>query len=104
MKVDIETIRVDQELTTEIDFNDYAIHKLRKKEGKRKDFKFKYTNVSYLTGLVLRCFPLRQKKLFYLRYKYKDKAHWLKVNEFIYGIYGTLEVSAELLSCLTFPY
>ena len=48
MKVDIETIKVDQELTTEIDFNDYAIHKLRKKEGKRKDFKFKDIKVSYI--------------------------------------------------------
>ena len=27
MKVDNKTIKVDQELTTEIDFNDYAIRK-----------------------------------------------------------------------------
>ena len=47
--------------------------------------------------MVLRYSPLTQKKLFYLRYKYKNKAHWLKVNEFIYGLYGTLEVSEELL-------
>jgi len=32
-----------------------------------------------------------------LRSKYKGKAHWLKVNEFIFGHYGTLEVSEELL-------
>ena len=60
MKVDIETIKVDQELTTEIDFNDYAIHKLRKKEGKRKDFKFRNIKVSYLKGLHLRYSPLTQ--------------------------------------------
>ena len=50
MKVDIETIKVDQELTTEIDFNDYAIHKLRRKEGKRKDFKFK--KIIFLFSLI----------------------------------------------------
>ena len=60
MKVDIETIRVDQELTTEIDFNDYAINKLRIKEGKRKDIKFKNIKVSYLKGLHLRYSPLTQ--------------------------------------------
>ena len=60
MKVDIETIKVDQELTTEIDFNDYAINKLRIKEGKRKDIKFKNIKVSYLKGLHLRYSPLTQ--------------------------------------------
>ena len=65
MKVDIETIKVDQEMTTEIDFTDYAIHKLRKKEGKRKDFKFKDIKVSYLKGLRLRYSPLTQNKRFY---------------------------------------
>ena len=65
MKVDIETIKVDQELTTEIDFNDYAINKLRIKDGKRKDIKFKnnklfYGNIVVGSLLVLRiCNPLR---------------------------------------------
>ena len=40
MKVDIETIKVDQELTTEIDFNDRAINDLYIKKGNRKDFNF----------------------------------------------------------------
>ena len=97
MKVDIETIKVDQELTTEIDFNDYAIRKLRKKEGKRKDFKFKNIKVSYLKGLRLRYSPLTQKKIFTLIYRYKGKSRKLLLNEFIYGHYGTLEVSEELL-------
>ena len=97
MKVDIETIKVDQELTTEIDFNDYAIHKLRKKEGKRKDFKFKNIKVSYLKGLRLRCYPLTQKKIFTLFYKIKKKSRKLLLNEFIYGHYGTLEVSEKVL-------
>ena len=60
MKVDNKTIKVDQELTTEIDFNDNAINKLRIKEGKRKDFKFRNIKVSYLTGLRLRYSPLTQ--------------------------------------------
>ena len=81
----------------ELSFQDKDIHKLSIKEGKRKDIKFKDTNVSYLTGLVLRCFPLRQKKSFYLKYKYKGKSSWLKLNEFVYGHYGTLEVTEELL-------
>ena len=34
MKVDNKTIKVDQELTTEIDFNDKAINKLSIKKGK----------------------------------------------------------------------
>ena len=97
MKVDIKTIKVDQELTTEIVFNDYAIHKLRKKEGKRKDFKFKNIKVSYLKGLRLRYSPLTQKKIFTLIYRYKGKSRKLLLNEFIYGHYGTLEVSEELL-------
>jgi len=98
MKVDKKNVQSDPRVTQELLlFQDKAIHKLRKKEGNRKDFKFKDIKVSYLNGLVLRYSPLTQKKLFYLRYKYKNKAHWLKVNEFIYGLYGTLEVSAELL-------
>ena len=104
MKVVIKSNERNPGETQDLLFQDKAIHKLRIKKGSRKDFKFKDIKVSYLTGLVLRYSPLTQKKLFYLRYKYKDKAHWLKVNEFIYGLYGTLEVSAELLSCLTFPY
>ena len=60
MKVDNKAIKVDQELTTEIDFNDNAINKLRIKEGKRKDFKFKNIKVSYLKGLHLRYSPLTQ--------------------------------------------
>ena len=97
MKVDIETIKVDQELTTEIDFNDYAINKLRIKEGKRKDIKFKNIKVSYLKGLRLRYSPLTQKKIFTLFYKIKKKSRKLILNEFIYGHYGTLEVSEALL-------
>ena len=60
MKVDNKTIKVDQELTTEIDFNDKAINKLSIKEGDRKDFKFRNIKVSYLTGLRLRYSPLTQ--------------------------------------------
>ena len=97
MKVDNKTIKVDQELTTEIDFSDYAINKLRIKEGKRKDFKFKNIKVSYLNGLRLRYSPLTQKKKFYLKYKYKEKSPRLRLGEFIFGHYGTLEVSEELL-------
>ena len=40
MKVDNKTIKVDQELTTEIDFNDRAINDLYIKKGNRKDFNF----------------------------------------------------------------
>ena len=84
-------------MSQELNFKDKAIDKSRIKKCSRKDFKFKDIKVSYLTGLVLRYSPLTQKKLFYLRYKYKGKANWLKVNEFIFGHYGTLEVSEELL-------
>jgi len=97
MKVDNKTIKVDQELTTEIDFNDNAINKLRIKEGKRKDFKFKNIKVSFLNGLRLRYSPLTQKKVFALFYKFKDKSRKLILDEFIYGHYGTLEVSEELV-------
>ena len=89
MKVDIETIKVDQELPNEIAFNDYAIHKLRKKEGKRKDFKFKNIKVSYLKGLRLRYSPLTQKKVFALFYKFKEKSRKLILDEFIYGQNGS---------------
>ena len=97
MKVDNKTIKVDQELTTEIDFNDNAINKLRIKEGKRKDFKFKNIKVSYLNGLRLRYSPLTQKKVFTLIYKFREKSRKLILDEFIYGHYGTLEVSGELM-------
>ena len=40
MKVDNKTIKVDQELTIEIDFNDRAINVLYIKKGNRKDFNF----------------------------------------------------------------
>ena len=62
MKVDNKTIKVDQELTKEIDFNDYAINKLRIKEGNRINFKFKDIKTSFLNGLILRYSPLTQKK------------------------------------------
>ena len=47
--------------------------------------------------MILRYSPLTQKKKFYLKYKYKGKSLRLKLSEFIYGHYGTLEVSEELL-------
>ena len=97
MKVVIKSNESGPMVAPELSFKDKDIHKLSIKEGKRKDIKFKDTNVSYLTGLVLRCFPLRQKKSFYLKYKYKGKSSWLKLNEFVYGHYGTLEVTEELL-------
>ena len=46
MKVDNKTIKVDQELTTEIDFNDRAINDLYIKKGSRKDFTF--LNLEYI--------------------------------------------------------
>jgi len=97
MKAVIKTIQVDHRLTTEIVFTDYAINKFHIKEGKRKDYKFKNTQVSYLNGLRLRYSPLTQKKIFTLFYKFKKKSRKLMLNEFIYGHYGTLEVSEELL-------
>ena len=60
-------------------------------------FKFKNIKVSYLKGLRLRYSPLTQKKIFTLIYRYKGKSRKLLLNEFIYGHYGTLEVSEELL-------
>jgi len=81
-----------------INFNDKAIHKLFIKSGNRITVKFKNVKVSYLNGLILRYSPLTQRKLFYLKYKYKGKSHWLKLNEFILDHYGTVEVSEELLN------
>ena len=97
MKVDSKIAQSDPGVTQDLLFQDKATHKLRIKKGSRKDFKFKDINVSYLTGLVLRYSPLTQKKSFYLKYKYKGKSSWLKLNEFVYGHYGTLEVTEELL-------
>ena len=101
MKVDRKSIESDPGVTQEkviiISFNDKALDKLFVETGNRITVKFNNIKVSYLTGLVLRYSPLTKKKKFYLRYKYKGKTHWLKLSEFIYGHYGTLEVSAELL-------
>ena len=80
MKVDNKTIKVDQELTTEIDFNDYAINKLRIKEGKRKDIKFKNIKVSYLKGLRLRYSPLTQKKIFIIFSNFEQDLVQIKTN------------------------
>ena len=42
MKVDKKNVQSDPRVTQELLlFQDKAIHKLRKKEGNRKDFKFK---------------------------------------------------------------
>ena len=49
MKVENKTIKVDQELTREIDFTDKAINKLYIKSGPRKDFKFRNIKVSQQT-------------------------------------------------------
>ena len=89
--------RVAQQKVLWINFNDKAVDKLFIKSGNRITVKFKDIKVSYLTGLVLRYSPLTKKKKFYLRYKYKGRSLWLKLNEFIFGHYGTLEVSEELL-------
>ncbi len=97
MKVDNKTIKVDQELTKEIDFNDKAIAKLYIKSGPRKDFKFRNTKVSYLKGLRLRYSPKTQKKIFTLIYGYKARSLKLPFGEFILDHYGTVEVSEELL-------
>ena len=48
--------------------------------------------------MILRYSPKTQKKIFYSKYKYKDKTKWLKSNEFILDDYGTIEVSEELLN------
>ena len=71
MKAVIKTIQVDHRLTTEIVFTDYAINKFHIKEGKRKDYKFKNTQVSYLNGLRLRYSPLTQKKICKFQIKIK---------------------------------
>ena len=97
MKVDNKNVLSDPPVTHEINFIDKDINKLRVKEGDRINIKFKNTNVSYLNGVILRYSPLTQKKVFYLRYKYRGKAYWLKLNEFIPDHYGTAEVSEELL-------
>ena len=92
MKVDIKSndggARVAQENVIWIDFNDKAIEKLFKKSGNRITVKFRNISVSYLTGLRLLYSPKTQKKKFYLKYKYKRKRYWLKLNEFIPGAYS----------------
>ena len=86
-----------QEKVLWIDFKDKVIDKLFIKSGIRITVKFKNVKVPYLTGLVLRCSPLTQKKKFYLKYSYKDKSKKLNLNEFVFGHSGTLEVSEALL-------
>ena len=88
---------VAQEKVIHINFNDKAIDKLFIESGNRITVKFKNISVPYLTGLNLLYSPKTQKKKFYLKYKYKRRSLWLNLNEFIYGHYGTLEVSEELL-------
>ena len=79
------------------DFNDRAIDKLFIKSGNRITVKFRNISVSYLTGLIILYSSKTQKKRFYSKIKYKGKTQWLNLNEFIYGHYGTAEVSEELL-------
>ena len=81
MKVDNKTVKSGPPVAQHLLFQDKAIHKLSIKKGSRKYFKFKDIKVSYLTGLVLRYSPLTQKKLFYLKYKYKGKSQWIKLNQ-----------------------
>ena len=58
MKVDKKNVQSDPRVTQELLlFQDKAIHKLRKKEGNRKDFKFYDIKASYLKGLRLRYSP-----------------------------------------------
>ena len=68
-------------MVQEINLNDKAINKLSIKEGNRINFKFKDIKTSFLNGLILRYSPLTQKKLFYLKYKYKGKSQWIKLNQ-----------------------
>ena len=80
-----------------IDFKDKSIDKLYIRSGNRIEVNFRNIKVPFLTGLRLRYSPLTQKKRFVLKYNYKGKSKKLKLNEFIFEHYGTLEVSEELL-------
>ena len=81
MKVDNKTHQSCPGVDQEINFNDKAINKLSIKEGNRINFKFKDIKTYFLNGLILRYSPLTQKKLFYLKYKYKGKSQWIKLNQ-----------------------
>ena len=81
MKVVIKSNESDPGVTQDLLFQDKAINKLSIKEGNRINFKFKDIKTSFLNGLILRYSPLTQKKLFYLKYKYKGKSQWIKLNQ-----------------------
>ena len=81
MKVDNKNSQSWPGVDQGINFNDKAINKLSIKEDNRINFKFKDIKTSFLNGLILRYSPLTQKKLFYLKYKYKGKSQWIKLNQ-----------------------
>ena len=74
MKVDIKSYESGTGVAQDLLFQDKAIHKLRIKEGNRKDLKFKNIQASLLNGLRLRYSPLTQKKVFTLIYKFREKS------------------------------
>ena len=82
-KVDSKNSQSCPRVNQEINFSNKAINKLSIKEGNRKDFKLKNIKVSYLKGLRLRYFPLTQKKVFTLIYKFRGKSRKLVFDEFI---------------------
>jgi len=88
---------VAQEKVIYCDFKDKAIDKLFIKSGDRVTVKFNNVKVPYLTGCHIRYSPLTQKKRFCSKYKHNGRTKRLKLNEFVLGHYGTLEVSEELL-------
>ena len=89
--------QIPSKFRPKIKFSNEAISSLKIKSEKRIQVKFTDTPGS-LRGVSLRYTPNTNKKVFELRYTYKNKDYRVCLNEFAEGVYGVNECQEQMLA------
>jgi integrase len=89
--------QIPSQFRPKIKFSNEAISSLKIKSEKRIQVKFTDTPGS-LSGVSLRYTPNTNKKVFELRYTYKNKDYRICLNEFAEGVYGVNECQEQMLA------
>jgi hypothetical protein len=93
----MEKKQIPSQFRPKIKFSNEAISSLKIKSEKRIQVKFTDTPGS-LRGVSLRYTPNTNKKVFELRYTYKNKDYRVCLNEFGEGVYGVNECQEQMLA------
>ena len=89
--------QIPSQFRPKIKFSNEAISGLKIKSKKRIQVKF--TDIpGSLSGVSLRYTPSTNKKVFELRYTYKNKDYRISLNEFVEAVYGVNECQEQMLT------